>query len=288
MGSREAAAAAAPGAPVTASSTRPSLRPRRLRALPIDGPLRRARMPGSGAKWLESGEVPARRAGARRSVSGTPVDRSTPRHPTSGVIGSGVHRRVPTHGGRQGAASPSRRAFAGSSKAARCCLAGSTAASPSTEGRLGRPRRKVASVPLTDPRAAACQRQIFAGALEADIDGQGRVLVPRTCATYDGLAADALVARVRDHGEIWAPDRWQLYRRRSTTPTRSPTRSPASGSDVARHAFQGPLGIRNRPWREMQRHLPVMPDEVVEMLAPAAGSRHDRRDPGRRGHASGS
>ena len=33
-----------------------------------------------------------------------------------------------------------------------------------------------------------------------------------------GIGTDALVIGVRDHGEIWAPDRWQVYRRAMDDP----------------------------------------------------------------------
>ena len=60
----------------------------------------------------------------------------------------------------------------------------------------------------------------------------------------------------------------------STTPTRSPARSPGWGSDVAPHALPG--SARDpQPTRggEMELgHLPVMPDEVLGTLAPAPGS----------------
>lgn len=75
---------------------------------------------------------------------------------------------------------------------------------------------KVASVPVTDPAGRLFERQIFGGAQEADMDRQGRVLVPSYLREEMGIEAEALVVGVRDHGEIWAPDRWQAYRREMT------------------------------------------------------------------------
>ena len=66
----------------------------------------------------------------------------------------------------------------------------------------------------------ALERAIFAGALEAELDRQGRVLVPAYLRTEMGIGAEALVIGVRDHGEIWAPDRWQAYRREMDDPAR--------------------------------------------------------------------
>jgi MraZ protein len=77
---------------------------------------------------------------------------------------------------------------------------------------------KVAAVPLTEPGGRLFERQIFAGAIEAEMDRQGRVLVPAYLRDEMGIATDALVIGVRDHGEIWAPDRWQAYRRTMDDP----------------------------------------------------------------------
>jgi MraZ protein len=79
---------------------------------------------------------------------------------------------------------------------------------------------KVSGVPLTDPAGRLFERQIFAGAFEADLDKQGRVLVPSYLREEMGIGTDALVIGVRDHGEIWAPDRWQAYRRDMTDPAK--------------------------------------------------------------------
>jgi len=77
---------------------------------------------------------------------------------------------------------------------------------------------RVASLPLTDPAARLFQRQIFAGAFEAELDRQGRVLVPAYLRDEIGLKADAIVAGIRDHAEIWAPNRWADYRKTMDDP----------------------------------------------------------------------
>jgi MraZ protein len=77
---------------------------------------------------------------------------------------------------------------------------------------------RVADLPLTDPAARLFQRQIFAGALEAELDRQGRVLVPAYLREETGLTTDAVVVGIRDHAEIWAPDRWTKYRRAMDDP----------------------------------------------------------------------
>jgi MraZ protein len=77
---------------------------------------------------------------------------------------------------------------------------------------------RAAALPITDDAARLFQRQIFAGAIEAELDRQGRVLVPAYLREEAGLAADAVVVGIRDHAEIWAPARWSEYRRRMDDP----------------------------------------------------------------------
>jgi MraZ protein len=72
---------------------------------------------------------------------------------------------------------------------------------------------RVADLPITDAAARLFQRQIFAGAAEAELDRQGRVLVPAYLREEAGLATDAVIVGIRDHAEIWAPTRWTDYRR---------------------------------------------------------------------------
>jgi len=77
---------------------------------------------------------------------------------------------------------------------------------------------RVAAVPVTDPAGRLFQRQIFAGAFEAEVDKQGRILIPGYLREEAGLATEAVVAGIRDHAEIWAPARWDDYRRAMTDP----------------------------------------------------------------------
>jgi MraZ protein len=72
---------------------------------------------------------------------------------------------------------------------------------------------KVAGLPITDAGSRLFQRFIFAGAFEADLDRQGRVVVPAYLRDDIGLAGEAVIVGSRDHAEIWAPARWDDYRR---------------------------------------------------------------------------
>jgi MraZ protein len=72
---------------------------------------------------------------------------------------------------------------------------------------------KVAVLPITDAGSRLFQRFVFAGAFEADLDRQGRVVVPAYLRDMAGLTDEAVVVGSRDHAEIWSPARWDEYRR---------------------------------------------------------------------------
>ena len=56
--------------------------------------------------------------------------------------------------------------------------------------------------------ARELKRFFFAIATDAELDKQGRVLVPPALVTYAGLGREAVVAGVRDHLEIWNRTSW--------------------------------------------------------------------------------
>lgn len=70
---------------------------------------------------------------------------------------------------------------------------------------------KVGSLPITDPNARLLQRRLFAGALETELDKQGRVLIPESLRAAAFLEGEAVVVGGRDHAEVWAPARWDDY-----------------------------------------------------------------------------
>lgn len=79
---------------------------------------------------------------------------------------------------------------------------------------------KVAGLPITDPGSRAFQRFLFGGAIEAELDRQGRVLVPAFLREWAELVGEAVIVGSRDHAEIWAPGRWEGVRRELEDPAR--------------------------------------------------------------------
>lgn len=77
---------------------------------------------------------------------------------------------------------------------------------------------KIAALPVTDASARLFGRSIFAGATDAELDRQGRLLLPAFLREGIGLTTEALVIGTRDHAEIWAPATWAEYRRAMDDP----------------------------------------------------------------------
>ena len=72
--------------------------------------------------------------------------------------------------------------------------------------------RKVAALPITDPKSRLFGRFVFSRAVDAEMDKQGRVLLPAYLRESIGLVGEAVIVGAREHAEIWAPDRWDAYR----------------------------------------------------------------------------
>jgi MraZ protein len=53
------------------------------------------------------------------------------------------------------------------------------------------------------------QRHFFSGAGEAELDKQGRIMIPSALLRYAGLSRDVVVAGVSDHLEIWDREAWR-------------------------------------------------------------------------------
>ena len=57
--------------------------------------------------------------------------------------------------------------------------------------------------------ARRMERYFYSGATEAELDRQGRVMVPASLAAYAELERDVVVAGVGDRLEVWNRDAWR-------------------------------------------------------------------------------
>ena len=54
------------------------------------------------------------------------------------------------------------------------------------------------------------QRFFFSGAVEAELDRQGRVMIPAALIQHGGLGRNVVIAGMRDHLEIWDSATWRM------------------------------------------------------------------------------
>ena len=62
------------------------------------------------------------------------------------------------------------------------------------------------------PEARRLERYFYSAATEAEIDKQGRIMIPAALAEYAELGRDVVVAGLRDHLEVWNREAWRRER----------------------------------------------------------------------------
>jgi len=68
------------------------------------------------------------------------------------------------------------------------------------------------SLPLTQSDSRAFSRFMLAGAIEVDIDQQGRILIPDHLRKFASLNKKVVIAGVNNRLEIWDENLWNEYR----------------------------------------------------------------------------
>ena len=70
---------------------------------------------------------------------------------------------------------------------------------------------QIASSPINKANSRAFSRFMLAGAMEAEFDAQGRILLPEYLRRHAGLKKKAIVAGLYSRIEIWDEDGWRKY-----------------------------------------------------------------------------
>ncbi|MFC1656596.1 division/cell wall cluster transcriptional repressor MraZ [Patescibacteria group bacterium] len=74
---------------------------------------------------------------------------------------------------------------------------------------------KLASLPLTSSKARAFARLMLAGAMDVELDKQGRVTIPGYLREFASINKSIVVAGLYDRLEVWAEDSWKDYRKKT-------------------------------------------------------------------------
>jgi MraZ protein len=74
---------------------------------------------------------------------------------------------------------------------------------------------KLANLPLSQQDSRAFARLMLAGAMDVELDKQGRVILPEYLRTYAKVSKLAVVAGLYNRLEIWDETAWEAYRLRT-------------------------------------------------------------------------
>ena len=75
---------------------------------------------------------------------------------------------------------------------------------------------KLADLPIANKmEERAFKRILLSAACEAEVDSQGRILIPQNLKEYAQIAHDVVVLGVLKHVEIWAKDEWDHYSKKA-------------------------------------------------------------------------
>jgi MraZ protein len=68
---------------------------------------------------------------------------------------------------------------------------------------------KLATLPISNKDARAFTRFFFAGAIDCELDKQGRFLVSSNLREFAGFVKDVIIVGMNSRIEIWSKEKWQ-------------------------------------------------------------------------------
>ena len=72
---------------------------------------------------------------------------------------------------------------------------------------------KLASLPISKTGSRAFSRLMLAGAMDVEMDKQGRVILPDYLRNFAGIKKRVVVAGLYNRLEIWDETKWQKYKK---------------------------------------------------------------------------
>lgn len=76
---------------------------------------------------------------------------------------------------------------------------------------------KLAVLPISQSNSRAFSRLMLAGAMEVEIDKQGRVVLPEYLREFAGLKKNVVLAGLYNRAEIWDEEKWKTYKTQTET-----------------------------------------------------------------------
>jgi len=72
---------------------------------------------------------------------------------------------------------------------------------------------KLGTLPVGEAGTRSFTRLMLAGAVDVDVDKQGRILIPDYLKEYAGLAKNVVIAGLYNRLEIWDEKKWADYKK---------------------------------------------------------------------------
>ena len=73
--------------------------------------------------------------------------------------------------------------------------------------------KKLSAIPVSQSKNRSFVRLMLAGAMDVDLDSQGRINLPQYLLDYAKLAKKAIVAGLYNRLEIWDEKEWNTYKK---------------------------------------------------------------------------
>ena len=74
---------------------------------------------------------------------------------------------------------------------------------------------KLGSLPVGEADTRSFTRLMLAGAVDVDVDKQGRILIPDYLKEYAGLTKNVVIAGLYNRLEIWDEKKWNDYKKKA-------------------------------------------------------------------------
>ncbi len=74
---------------------------------------------------------------------------------------------------------------------------------------------KLASLPLTSAKARAFARLMLAGAMDVELDKQGRITIPGYLREFAQINRSVVVAGLYNRLEVWSEEIWKKYKNKT-------------------------------------------------------------------------
>jgi MraZ protein len=72
--------------------------------------------------------------------------------------------------------------------------------------------QKLAALPLSQSKTRAFARLMLAGAMEVNIDKQGRIMIPDYLRSYANMSKKVVLAGLYNRLELWDSSAWETYK----------------------------------------------------------------------------